>query len=163
MYHFQKWLGFPIFCDFDTCHKEITIDSLVGSPCIGKIYIHCLKYYHFSLLAVHIFCQPSGGCCTPPCSHCYGCLLSSFSSVHWQTGGNATRQLSATCASLPGASYKSVHSLTSSVYAQQAIHVIRMANASLINSAAKITFFPLVHARLPFCVYCNNHACLMPV
>ena len=34
MYHFQKWLGFPIFCDFDTCHKEITIDSLIGSPCI---------------------------------------------------------------------------------------------------------------------------------
>ena len=33
MYHFQKWLGFPIFCDFDTCHKEITIDSLFGSPC----------------------------------------------------------------------------------------------------------------------------------
>ena len=34
MYHFQKWLGFPIFCDFDTCHKEITIDSRIGSPCI---------------------------------------------------------------------------------------------------------------------------------
>ena len=33
MYHFQKWLGFSIFCDFDTCHKEITIDSLIGSPC----------------------------------------------------------------------------------------------------------------------------------
>ena len=33
MYHFQKWLGFAIFCEFDTCHKEITIDSLVGSPC----------------------------------------------------------------------------------------------------------------------------------
>ena len=33
MYHFQKWLGFSILCDFDTCHKEITIDSLIGSPC----------------------------------------------------------------------------------------------------------------------------------
>ena len=39
MYHFQKWLGFVIFCDFDTCHKEITIDSLVGSPCINFILI----------------------------------------------------------------------------------------------------------------------------
>ena len=36
MYHFQKWLGFSILCDFDTCHKEITIDSLIGSPCIIK-------------------------------------------------------------------------------------------------------------------------------
>ena len=32
MYHFQKLLGFAIFCDFDTCHKEITIHSLFGSP-----------------------------------------------------------------------------------------------------------------------------------
>ena len=32
--HFQKWFGFPIFCYFDTFHKEITIDSLIGSPCI---------------------------------------------------------------------------------------------------------------------------------
>ena len=35
MYHFQKWLGFAIFCEFNTCHKEITIDSLIGSPCIA--------------------------------------------------------------------------------------------------------------------------------
>ena len=39
MYHFQKWLGFAIFCDFDTCHKEITIDSLIGSPCIRKTWL----------------------------------------------------------------------------------------------------------------------------
>ena len=37
MYHFQKWLGFAIFCDFDTCHKEITIQSLFGSPCIQHV------------------------------------------------------------------------------------------------------------------------------
>ena len=40
MYHFQKWLGFSIFCYFDTCHKGITIDSLIGSPCIPNCQIH---------------------------------------------------------------------------------------------------------------------------
>ena len=29
-------MGFSIFCDFDTCHKDITIDSLIGSPCIRR-------------------------------------------------------------------------------------------------------------------------------
>ena len=33
MYHFQKCWGFAVFCEFNTCHKEITIDSLFGSPC----------------------------------------------------------------------------------------------------------------------------------
>ena len=33
MYHFQKQLSFAIFSEFDTCHNEITIDSLFGSPC----------------------------------------------------------------------------------------------------------------------------------
>ena len=37
IYHFQKWLGFASFCDFDTRHKEITIHSLFGSPCINKL------------------------------------------------------------------------------------------------------------------------------
>ena len=41
MYHFQKWLGFAIFCEFDTCHKEITIDSLVGSPCSLTNPVNC--------------------------------------------------------------------------------------------------------------------------
>ena len=45
MYHFQKWLSFAIFCDFDTRHREITIHSLFGSPCIvmsGQIRTHAM-------------------------------------------------------------------------------------------------------------------------
>ena len=45
IYHFQKWLGFASFCDFDTRHKEITIHSLFGSPCIAI----CSSFWNFSL------------------------------------------------------------------------------------------------------------------
>ena len=42
-YHFQKWLGFAFFFDFDTCQKEITIDSLIGSPCSKFSIINIIK------------------------------------------------------------------------------------------------------------------------
>ena len=53
MYHFQKWLGFAIFCDFDTCHKEITIHSLFGSPCMC-LFVSTMNFLHIYYLVVYL-------------------------------------------------------------------------------------------------------------
>ena len=41
MYHSQKWLDFAVFCDFDTCQKEITIHSLFGSKTPFSVPLKC--------------------------------------------------------------------------------------------------------------------------
>ena len=51
MYHFQKCWGFAVFCEFNTCHKEITIDSLFGSPCrdtcVSKNALQCISLWQY--------------------------------------------------------------------------------------------------------------------
>ena len=59
MYHFQKWLGFAIFCEFDTCHKQITIGSLFGSPCSSSKFCKAQLARMVSLLKKSYFAKRS--------------------------------------------------------------------------------------------------------
>ena len=35
----QKWFSYATFCNFWTCHKEITIDSFFWSPCMNLVHL----------------------------------------------------------------------------------------------------------------------------
>ena len=92
-------------CDAATsCHVRI--------PMLWLVSVHYTTSSVYPQQAIHMLMLATASLiawwrCTPPSSHWYGCLLSSSTSVHRQSGGNATRQLPAACASQAGGSYLS--------------------------------------------------------